>query len=68
MSGAVDSHPGDRLREERDSSLVEQLRRPLGSLPEPDRAFIDTLLGETLDKTIIADRIRDRFQTRRKEG
>lgn len=49
-------------------AIVDQLRRPLGSLPEADRAFIDTLLGETLDKTIIADRIRDRFQTRRKEG
>ncbi len=49
-------------------AIVEQLRQPLGSLPEADRAFIDTLLGETLDKTIIADRIRDRFQARRKEG
>lgn len=49
-------------------AIVEQLRRPLGSLPEADRAFIDLLLGETLDKTIIADRIRDRFQARRKES
>lgn len=49
-------------------AIVEQLRRPLGSLPEQDRAFIDTLLGETLDKAIITERIRDRFQTRRKEG
>jgi hypothetical protein len=49
-------------------AIVDQLRRPLGSLPEADRGFIDTLLGETLDKTIIADRVRERFQTRRKEG
>src|SRR3546814_12297635 len=46
-------------------AIVDQLRRPLGSLPEADRAFIDALLGETLDKTIIADRIRERFQSRR---
>src|SRR3546814_10266501 len=48
-----------------DLAIVDQLRRPLGSLPEADRAFIDALLGETLDKTIIADRIRERFQSRR---
>ena len=46
-------------------AIVDQLRRPLGSLPEADRAFIDALLGETLDKTIIAGRIRERFQARR---
>jgi hypothetical protein len=46
-------------------AIVEQLRRPLGSLPEADRAFIDALLGETLDKTIIAGRVRERFQARR---
>ncbi|MGN8000886.1 hypothetical protein [Sphingomonas sp. 22176] len=49
-------------------AIVEQLRRPLGALPEEDRAFIDSLLSETLDKAIIADRIRDRFHARRKEG
>jgi hypothetical protein len=46
-------------------AIVDQLRRPLGSLPEADRAFIDALLGETLDKTIIAGRIHERFQVRR---
>src|SRR3546814_14735786 len=33
-------------------AIVDQLRRPLGSLPEADRAFIDALLGETLDQKI----------------
>ena len=47
-------------------AIVEQLRVPLGSLPEEDRAFIDALLGETLDKAVIADRIRDRFLSRRR--
>jgi len=32
-----------------------------------DRAFINELLGETLDKKMIAARIRERFQARRKE-
>lgn len=46
-------------------AIVDQIRRPLGSLPEADRAFIDALLGETLDKAIIAERVRERLQTRR---
>jgi hypothetical protein len=32
-------------------AISVQLSRPLGSLPEPDRAFIDALLAETLDRT-----------------
>ena len=50
------------------AALVEQLRRPLGSLPEADRAFIDLLLSETLVKAVIADRVRERLQSKRKEG
>ena len=46
-------------------AIAVQLRRPLGSLPEPDRRFISDLLAETLDKAIIADRVRERLQTRR---
>lgn len=46
-------------------AIATQLCRPLGSLPEADRQFIAELLGETLDKTIIADRVRERLQTRR---
>lgn len=49
-------------------AIADQLSRPLGSLPETDRAFIDALLGETLDKAVIADRVRERLQSRRKEG
>jgi hypothetical protein len=47
-------------------AIVDQIRRPLGSLPEADRAFIDALLGETLDKAIIADRVRERLQSSRR--
>ena len=46
-------------------AIATQLCRALGSLPDADRQFIAELLGETLDKTIIADRVRERLQTRR---
>jgi hypothetical protein len=33
-------------------------------LDEADRAFITALLAETLDRAIIADRVREHFQAR----
>ena len=69
--GAANSVPGTGYRDDLPEgpaarhAIVDQLQRPLGSLPEADRAFIDALLGETLDKTIIVERIRERFQARR---
>lgn len=50
------------------AALVELLRRPLGSLPEADRTFIDELFSETLDKTVIVERVRARLQPKRNEG
>jgi hypothetical protein len=44
-------------------AISVQLSRPLGSLPEPDRAFIDTLLAETLDREAVAARVREHFRT-----
>jgi hypothetical protein len=44
-------------------AISVQLSRPLGSLPEPDRAFIDALLAETLDRDAVASRVRERFRT-----
>ena len=44
-------------------AISVQLSRPLGSLPEPDRAFIDALLAETLDREIVAARVREHFRT-----
>ena len=35
----------------------------LGGLPEPDRAFIDALLAETLDRNTVAARVREHFKT-----
>lgn len=48
-------------------AIADQLGRPIGAMNPSDRAFIDELLGETLDKKAIAARIRERFQARRKE-
>ena len=44
-------------------AISVQLSRPLGSLPEPDRVFIDALLAETLDGEIVAARVREHFRT-----
>jgi hypothetical protein len=44
-------------------AISVQLSRPLGSLPESDRAFIDSLLTETLDRDIVAARVREHFRT-----
>lgn len=43
-------------------AISVQLSRPLGSLPEPDRLFIDALLAETLDRAIVAARVREHFR------
>lgn len=48
-------------------AIADQLGRPIGAMNAGDRAFINELLGETLDKKMIAARIRERFQARRKE-
>jgi hypothetical protein len=44
-------------------AISVQLARPLGSLPEPDRLFIDALLAETLDRDAVAARVREHFRT-----
>ncbi len=43
-------------------AISVQLSKPLGSLSEPDRGFIDVLLGETLDRDTIAARVREHFK------
>jgi hypothetical protein len=44
-------------------AISVQLSRPLGGLSEPDRAFIDALLTETLDRDTVAARVREHFRT-----
>jgi hypothetical protein len=43
-------------------AISVQLSRPLGSLSETDRAFIDELLAETLDRDAVAKRVREHFR------
>ncbi len=43
-------------------AISVQLSRPLGSLPETDRLFIDALLAETLDREAVAARVREHFR------
>ena len=42
-------------------AIADYLSQPLARLSEPQRAFIDQLLGETLNKKVILSRIRDYF-------
>ena len=44
-------------------AISVQISKPLGGLPEPDRAFIDALLAETLDRNTVAKRVREHFKT-----
>jgi hypothetical protein len=44
-------------------AISVQISKPLGGLPEPDRAFIDALLAETLDRTTVSARVREHFKT-----
>ncbi len=44
-------------------AISVQISKPLGGLPEPDRAFIDALLAETLDRNTVSARVRERFKT-----
>ena len=43
-------------------AISVQLSKPLGSLPDGDRAFIDALLAETLDRQTVAARVREYFK------
>jgi len=46
-------------------AIADQLARPLGSLAEDDLAFIDEILSETLERQVISERVRERFNLRR---
>jgi hypothetical protein len=43
-------------------AISVQICRPLGSLAEADRAFINELLAETLDRDAVAKRVREHFK------
>ncbi len=43
-------------------AISVQLSRPLGSLSDTDRSFIDGVLAETLDRDAVAKRVREYFK------
>jgi hypothetical protein len=44
------------------------LAQPLAKLSPEDRSFIDQVLGETLVRRIVLDRVRDYFRRNKRKG
>ena len=42
--------------------FADALGMPLGRLPEEQRAWIDALLRETLDKAVVLGRVQEHFR------
>lgn len=49
-------------------AIAGELATPLAKLQLADRQFIDQLLGETLIRRIVLDRVREYFRKQKKEG
>lgn len=49
-------------------AIAGELAIPLARLPQADRRFIEQLLGETLIRRIVLDRVREYFRKHKKEG
>lgn len=43
-------------------AIADDLARPLAKLAPDDRAFIDQVLAETLDRSVVLARVRDYFR------
>ena len=43
-------------------AIADLLSRPLGTLAADERAFIDALLSETLERDAVMGRVRERFR------
>jgi hypothetical protein len=46
-------------------AIADDLATPLARMPDEDRAFIDSILTETLNRSEVLVRIRDYFRNRR---
>ncbi len=46
-------------------AIADELAKPLAKLPEQDLLFINTLLAETLERSIVLTRVRDYFRNNR---
>lgn len=49
-------------------AIADELAKPLAKLPEQDLLFINNLLAETLERSIVLARVRDYFRKDRKGG
>ena len=49
-------------------AIAEEIRLPLATLPDDDRAFIDALLARTLARPEIVAAVRERFPQGRRGG
>jgi hypothetical protein len=49
-------------------AIADDLAQPLAKLPPEDRSFIDQVLGETLMRRIVLERVRDYFRRNKKKG
>jgi len=49
-------------------AIADELAKPLAKLQEQDLLFINTLLAETLERSIVLSRVREYFRKTRKEG
>lgn len=46
-------------------AIADYIGKPLALLPQSDRDFIDAILDETLDKTVVMARVKDHFNPKR---
>lgn len=46
-------------------AIANDLAQPLARLAPADRAFIDQVLGETLNRSIVLARVRDYFRSKK---
>lgn len=49
-------------------AIADDLAKPLATLQEQDILFINTLLAETLERSVVLSRVREYFRKNRKEG
>ena len=49
-------------------AIADDLAQPLAKLSPEDRSFIDQVLGETLVRRIVLDRVRDYFRRNKRKG
>lgn len=49
-------------------AIADELAQPLAKIAPADRVFIDQVLGETLNRSVVLSRIRDYFRNKKSGG